>query len=409
MTIRILVGCCLALAELGGSLHNHACLPTKSLLSTTKGADLVRAIYSAATEPDQWHEVLERIRVHLGAEVSAFLVADDALASLNIAVAIGRDRKTFEDYDRHWGRYDPWLASGSTLLKTPGEIYAGQALVLNEKIERTAFYQEFLRPNGLYQILSATVEYAPGFTTYLTANFDCVRGKEFSTTSLRFLAEIAPHIRSAVRLHRRLGQAEAQDACNRELLERIFAGVFLLDGKGRVRYMNRAAEELINLGGRLGVRCDRLYCREAKDDQALQHAIQRALELSATGTGLPPPAVSIGDHAKALPTLARAIPLPGGGHAGFAEPEARCLVIVSTGDDSQPGVTHLLTRTFGLTKAEARIAVAVASGQDLTDVAAEFEITTGTLRTHLKRIYSKVGVNGRAGLFAIVRSLAPLT
>lgn len=61
-----------------------------------------------------------------------------------------------------------------------------------------------------------------------------------------------------------------------------------------------------------------------------------------------------------------------------------------------------LQRRLGLTLAEARVARRLAAGADLWSIAQQLEITRETVRTHLKRIYSKTGTCRQAELVALV-------
>lgn len=59
--------------------------------------------------------------------------------------------------------------------------------------------------------------------------------------------------------------------------------------------------------------------------------------------------------------------------------------------------------TFSLTKGEARVAQELALGFSASDVAKSLEISIETVRTHIRRIYGKLGVGSREGLLARVR------
>lgn len=59
-----------------------------------------------------------------------------------------------------------------------------------------------------------------------------------------------------------------------------------------------------------------------------------------------------------------------------------------------------LGAVFGLTAAEAGIARRLVDGELLTDVAADLSITQETAKTHLRRIYAKVGAGSREEFYA---------
>jgi DNA-binding CsgD family transcriptional regulator len=55
---------------------------------------------------------------------------------------------------------------------------------------------------------------------------------------------------------------------------------------------------------------------------------------------------------------------------------------------------------FGLTAAEAGLARRLADGELLTNVAMDLGITQETAKTHLRRIYAKIGVSRREEFYA---------
>lgn len=57
---------------------------------------------------------------------------------------------------------------------------------------------------------------------------------------------------------------------------------------------------------------------------------------------------------------------------------------------------------FGLTPTEARLAVLLAEGASLQNVAEQLEITEQTARTYCKRIFGKTGTSRQADLVRLV-------
>jgi DNA-binding CsgD family transcriptional regulator len=63
---------------------------------------------------------------------------------------------------------------------------------------------------------------------------------------------------------------------------------------------------------------------------------------------------------------------------------------------------HLLSRlsSYGLTETEKKIASQLIKGQTVSEIASRNGNTVLTVRTHIKHIYSKIGVNSREKMFA---------
>jgi DNA-binding CsgD family transcriptional regulator len=61
-----------------------------------------------------------------------------------------------------------------------------------------------------------------------------------------------------------------------------------------------------------------------------------------------------------------------------------------------------LMRQFGLTRTESRITLHLADGGSVAGYAEMFEVSVGTVRSQLKSIFTKTGVNRQAALASIV-------
>jgi DNA-binding CsgD family transcriptional regulator len=78
------------------------------------------------------------------------------------------------------------------------------------------------------------------------------------------------------------------------------------------------------------------------------------------------------------------------------------LVVDPESSSTPPG--EILRKVLGLTPAETRLALALASGQSLREHAEAVKITIGTARQHLKRVLEKSGVRRQAELVRLVLS-----
>jgi DNA-binding CsgD family transcriptional regulator len=77
-------------------------------------------------------------------------------------------------------------------------------------------------------------------------------------------------------------------------------------------------------------------------------------------------------------------------------------------DGDIPLAPEVLQSLFHLTLTEAKIAIQIASGRDVTDVARLHKVSVGTVRNHMKKIHSKLDVSRRSELVRLVSSVARL-
>jgi DNA-binding CsgD family transcriptional regulator len=88
----------------------------------------------------------------------------------------------------------------------------------------------------------------------------------------------------------------------------------------------------------------------------------------------------------------------------FLEGPTVAMIIERTSLPLRPDLNDALLRIDQLTAAEMRIAAGITAGLSLREVARTNDVSYETARSHLKNIYSKLGVNSQVGL---VRRLMP--
>jgi DNA-binding CsgD family transcriptional regulator len=166
---------------------------------------------------------------------------------------------------------------------------------------------------------------------------------------------------------------------------------FRLDGEGRILWRNEPAQAELSEGIELVERAGRLKARSRDVDRALQAAIRWASTVNvgfAVERGAVPilPKPAHDQPAKMLWVTA---------DAGLIE--------VAVNDRALPDSKLALAAVvYGLSPAQARVARGVVAGQELPALADEMEISLNTARTHLRRLFDKVGVRNQT---ALVRAL----
>jgi DNA-binding CsgD family transcriptional regulator len=173
---------------------------------------------------------------------------------------------------------------------------------------------------------------------------------------------------------------------------------FVCDGLGRVRALTAEAEAVLQRGI-LQVRRERLTAA-GSGAAALDAAIAQARSGLQTPGGTARTSVVL-RREDALEVL-DIVALPSPPEAFGVEPR---LLVVARGAGRRDDVSQAMIQTaFGLTPAESAIALQVAEGESTEDIAADRNITVGTLRSHIKSVFCKIGVNRRAELVARLRA-----
>ncbi len=155
------------------------------------------------------------------------------------------------------------------------------------------------------------------------------------------------------------------------------------------------------IGEDLGISAGRIFCQDAEANEQLAGAINdAAVEPNDLDRATGRAAQEIRQQARHLSDAASradefsAVSIPR--HPGHLDTDAPYAAATATFSD-----------VFDLTAAEARLAVAIATGKDLNSFSVERRLSKETVRNQLKSIFLKTGTNRQAQLAVMFSTLVP--
>lgn len=356
------------------------------------------AVYEAAICPERWPVVLRALADRVGAE-EGLLFAEDFRSTkppLMTATRGAGDEALQRFALRH--RRNPW--SLRSLAQPAGTILRTEELVPRAELLDSDFFRECLAPLGLWHSLGGNVINEPGLLVCFSFLRSPRRGS-FDDVRLRRMQQYLCHLRRAVRLQLHTRSQDLLDGAALEALEALEEGVFLVDADARVLFANQAGAALLSRGDGLIGGPRGLAARRPSDTAWLRTTIRSAA--SATR----------GSGARAIPRDADPWPLrvaisPLGRHSfDGVRGEARVAVFVSDPSRTVDLAVPLLTQAFGLSRAEAHVAVQIARGADLATIAARARVSINTVRTQLARAFDKTHTRRQAELVRLLARFAP--
>jgi DNA-binding CsgD family transcriptional regulator len=81
---------------------------------------------------------------------------------------------------------------------------------------------------------------------------------------------------------------------------------------------------------------------------------------------------------------------------------AACMLVIAAVARPAIASARVIQDLFDITPAEARVARGIAAGKTVHDLAVEAGVSAGTIRQHLKSVFSKMGVSRQADLVGIL-------
>ncbi len=197
-------------------------------------------------------------------------------------------------------------------------------------------------------------------------------------------------------------------------LDRLKAAVVLVGERGKPVFANRAAQRVfaeedgLRLKSSFGARPgDTLWADATPESQAaLAQAIRDAVDPDILATAHFSRSLPIPRHSGRAPYMVQFSKLPSRNEYGSAAGAPRAIMFIN--DPAEPLVVNkqMLTSVYGLTPAEVRATEAIAQGGTVQEVAGVLGLSENTVRTQLKQIYAKTGVDSRARLVKLVYSLS---
>lgn len=354
---------------------------------------LVGRLYDAALDESLWPEVLDALMASTGSQAASLWVLHAADSPrLPVFNYRGFAPEFIEDYLQHWVPADPTV---QFLVTHPEQRIVHDGLVISEFAkDRSAYYDWHARHSDTRFRMLAQVVPAAG----VQAGVALHRAKSAGAYQVDELAQfevLYAHLRRALSVSVGLGEISRLRALNHAMLEANPQAVVLLDDGGRCLLVNAKARELaqrddgLRLAGRGGlVPSDPR--RRAEFLALLPPAGQcRAANLRVARTGA------------ALPYELQVVPLPREGAAWGGTAASMLVLVADPTQDRRPSAERL-RQQYGLTPAEAALALRLAEGLDLRAAADQLGITYGSSRTRLKQVFSKTGASRQAELVRLV-------
>jgi DNA-binding CsgD family transcriptional regulator len=316
-------------------------------------------------------------------------------------------------YDR-----DLWkIAFDERNMYTTGNVVIGDEVVPRTQLLASNFYGECLSLNkNMAQLLTSVVS-GMDSTASVPAVYSVFRGlhhPDFDEEDRARMRLVLPHLSRSLGVMHRLQTAELTVASSLAALDRLPSGVLLLDGSGTVAFANRSAQHMFE-------EVDGLLLRKLShasglgDLMAESVAASRAIRdaISATLSREPyctehfshsvtvPRTSGLASYSLQFSALGDHNEFAGGGSSAFA-----AIIFIADGLKQIDIDPAALQRSYGLTLAEAKVAVTMLEFVSAKEVASVLDVSYHTVRTQIRNIYAKLGVDTRTRFVKLLLGLA---
>lgn len=358
--------------------------------------EFVAALFQAAVEEDGFQALSQLIADEVG--VTSCTMWTIEAGNISEASSTPDLLDTIPAYVGHFSRLDPWQNS---IRRNPGRVQIGSEITDSE-LRKTEFYNDFARPLGVVRPMGALLPLTPSLAVSVGVQQRGLPARVFKEGDQPRLGRLLPYIGQAMQLRQRMRQQARAAMIRGAALEAVDFGLIVCSGDGNVALSNAAAECLVRqrTGLLLGPRGSGVGAIVQRESRMLKQLIHE------TAAGGPGGLIRLTAQDGANGVLVLATPLPRGFHPDLGE--GHTLLALRATSESFPFTEGMLAALFGLSPAQASIAIAVVNGQTPDVIAAERQVKISTVRTHLSEIFLRTGTESQLELVRLLARLPPV-
>lgn len=356
---------------------------------------IIEKLYDAVLDFGIWPEVLGQVSDTLGSAGSALLSSSK---QAGVWVRVDPDaRKLFEQ--RFMGR-NPIHAYATLARNSPNyrpAISTDRDIARVFNLERTAYFNEFLRPyDGIH---SLTLDLGVRNMTAALNLSRTVKQGPFTEKEVEIAHILHSHLTRAFWLSVKLaGERQLNDGML-GMLERATFAAFLIDGTGHLAHMNAMGATMLR--ERNGLRCESSTLATMRSDTTatLQKLIAGALS---TEPGFDKGGTLAIERPRRLPLTVTITPLRSDTQFELFSPAPVAIVCAFDPTSVVTFSAKHLREMFGLSAAEARVGAKLIEGLDQREIAQALGVSFFTVRAHMSQIFQKTHTNRQAEFVSLV-------
>jgi DNA-binding CsgD family transcriptional regulator len=279
-----------------------------------------------------------------------------------------------------------------------GLIRGGPELVALKK--DSEFYADFVRPFDMCDGLFMRLAVGTTPTSFLAVAPE--RSEPFETAErVKFLSAVVPHLQQALHTQNHFAELARSPGDINAVIDTIRHGIVIVESNRNVVHLNAAAEQILTAGDGLCMRSKRIEATRVSTNDHLQRSISHACVAQQNGARNGDSLACTRPSGK-RPYVIHVLPLTADDHSA-----TRALVIIIDPELEPEAPKMLIRRLFGLTNAEADVALRVMRGDGLKRISEDMELSMATIKTHVHHIFDKTDTHRQAELVRVLLAIQP--
>jgi DNA-binding CsgD family transcriptional regulator/PAS domain-containing protein len=367
-----------------------------------RSSHIVPEIYEATIDPTHWDYVISMVAKLTRSRSACLYYKNKTTAVASTIANYGLDANQLAELDKHLDLLEETFFAGD---HTSSED-AGFALLHSDADETSSpepgLFQDWMIP---YQF-----RYAGGAQFVETethkAGVILLRGEEdgeWNEGEMRVIDEILPHMNRALKIHSEFTHLRLKQDALLKGLDRLVIGLILYDRNARPVYINPTARTIIESHPALDMQKGDLWLVNSEDEKNLRKTIIETAEIDPDDSWRQSVAIGISHPDAELPLPLLVTPM----HAHLITTDldyegAKVAVFLSDPNLQQPISIDSLVTVYNLTPSEAQVAISLANGHSIDQIARKSNHSAHTIRSQLKSVFRKTGVSRQSELIKLL-------
>jgi PAS domain-containing protein len=261
-------------------------------MTNNDNSDLIELCYAAVDEVEGYQVLIEMLSQKIGADAGDIVLESTAHDSCLTLGTLGFDPVFLENYDTEYLGNNTWFEELKKLA--PNRSYTDE--VFSEKLGKSAYFNEWVKPQGLEHSIGAVLESQMDSNGWIGLT-RCTGGSQFSDKESAVIDNVVPHLKRSVTLLKSVNVNDGKMKVLSVAVGGLALPIVVLDNHGRIVEMNPKAEEFfsensllkISTSGHILTRCGKTHAK-------IGAAIHKALTMLDEPHALPPAPVIVSGH-----------------------------------------------------------------------------------------------------------------
>lgn len=352
----------------------------QNLDDTSFRDELVELIYGSLLEDGNWQRFLDRLNSALHNGKSTFLFYDSVARQGYFSLTSGYTEDEVAVYNAHYNTVNPWMPKAS--VRPVGIGVTSDQMYSPEQLRKTEFYNDYLTKGDLEGGAGLTIFRDRGRSFVLTTLVSA-RDRESKGTLASLFTDLSSHLARAFSYYRN-GVKESDAARSQsQLLDLSGIGLLVVDDDARLKTINEIGEALINqdYGIRVAPNGQVVFAQSS-----LQEVLKAACRRHSTGAVRRSELDASGRRLEITIVRMQSDTM----REFLARPSVAILL--------KPLSTSQTLAAYALSAREVEVAKAIIAGKSIQQIAEERGRSRETVRTQLKSVFAKLGVDSQIDL-----------